>query len=51
MFNAVEELRKKNRKYFMLSDIISELENIECTITSNGIYRRKYVLTAKQKQF
>lgn len=30
--------------------IISELENIECTRNNEGTYRRRYALTAKQKQ-
>lgn len=50
MFQKMEELRKKNRKAYTVPGILSELENIECTRNSVGKYRRKYVLTSKQKQ-
>ena len=45
----MRELKKKNRKYYTVPGVISELENIECTRNSGGRYRRKYALTAKQK--
>ena len=49
MFQKMRELKKKNRKYYTVPGVISELENIECTRNSGGRYRRKYALTAKQK--
>lgn len=49
MFQKMRELKKKNRKYYTVPGVISELENIECTRNNKGRYRRKYALTAKQK--
>ncbi len=49
LFQNVETLRKVNKKAYTVPSMISELENIECTRNSNGLYRRKYALTAKQK--
>lgn len=49
MFQKTRELRKRNRKYYTVPGIISELENIECTRDTRNRYRRKYALTAKQK--
>ena len=50
MFQKMENLRRKNRKAFTISEMISELENIECTKNNVGKYRRRYALTSKQKQ-
>ena len=49
LFQKAEKLRKKNRKAYTVPEMISELENIECTRNSVGKYRRKYALAAKQK--
>lgn len=49
MFQKIQRLRTKNKKYYTVPGILSELENIECTRNSQGRYRRKYALTAKQK--
>ena len=49
MFQKLRELKKKDRKYYTVPGVISELENIECTRNNKGRYRRKYALTAKQK--
>ena len=46
----MEGLRKKNRKAYTVLEMISELENIECTRNNVGKYRRRYALTSKQKQ-
>ena len=50
MFQKMEGLRKKNRKAYTVLEMISELENIECTRNNVGKYRRRYALTSKQKQ-
>lgn len=49
-FQKTKPLYKKNKKAFTVPGIISELENIECTRNNEGTYRRRYALTAKQKQ-
>ena len=46
----MEGLRKKNRKAYTVLEMISKLENIECTRNNVGKYRRRYALTSKQKQ-
>ena len=50
LFQKTKEIRKRNRKSYTIPGILSELENIECTRNNVGKYRRKYALTAKQKQ-
>ncbi len=50
LFQKTIELRKKNRKYYTVGGIVTELENIEYTRDSKERYRRKYALTAKQKE-
>lgn len=41
--------KTKNKKDFTVPAVIALLENIECTLDSQGYYRRRYALTAKQK--
>lgn len=50
IFQKTKPLYKKNKKAYTVPGIISELENIECTRNNEGIYRRRYALTVKQKQ-
>lgn len=50
LFNKAEQLRKQSKKEYTVPSMISQLETIECTKDSLGNYRRKYALTAKQKQ-
>lgn len=50
LFQKTKEIRKRNRKSYTIPGILSELENIECTRNNVVKYRRKYALTAKQKQ-
>ena len=38
-----------NKRNFTVPGIIDQLEMIECTRSSQGCYRRRYALTAKQK--
>lgn len=49
IFQKTIKLRKKNRKYYTVPGIISELENVESTRDTRDKYRRRYALTAKQK--
>lgn len=39
----------KNKKDFTVPAVIDMLEAIECTVNKNGVYKRRYALTAKQK--
>lgn len=39
----------KNKKDFTVPAVIDMLEAIECTVNINGVYKRRYALTAKQK--
>lgn len=38
-----------NRKAYTVPAVFDQLEQIECTAFENGIYQRRYALTAKQK--
>ena len=38
-----------NKRNFTVPDILDQLEMIECTRSLQGVYRRRYALTAKQK--
>ena len=49
IFIRMEDLRKKNRKEYTVPSMISILETIECSKGSDGQYRKRYALTAKQK--
>lgn len=48
---ASSEIKKLtgNKKTYTVPAIIDQLEQIECTAFENGIYQRRYALTAKQK--
>lgn len=48
---ASSEIKKStgNKKSYTVPAIIDQLEQIECTAFENGIYQRRYALTAKQK--
>lgn len=39
-----------NRKLYTIPGMIGQIEMIECTRNAQGIYRRNYALTAKQKR-
>ena len=50
IYQKLKELKKqKGRKFYTVPAVLSELENIECTKNSQGKYRRRYAMTAKQK--
>ena len=48
---ASNEIKKStgNKKSFTVPAIIDQLNQIECTAFEDGVYRRRYALTAKQK--
>ena len=52
IYKKMNELKKeyKDRKYYTVPSVIKELEKIECTRNTNGIYQKKYILTARQKK-
>ncbi len=51
-FNLASNAIKKstgNKKSYTVPMMIDQLEQIECTAFENGVYQRRYALTAKQK--
>ena len=49
--NASIKIKKEtgNKKSFTVPSMIDQLECIECTAYDDGVYRRRYAMTAKQK--